>query len=356
MRRGHYHSPRRDYVRVLGGRCYRLRVSPLLEIERLTIAFPSPEGTRVAVDGVDLELLPGSFTALVGESGCGKSLTVSSLIGLAPPAARVTAGTYRFNGEAIDLAKGTVALRGREIGFVFQDPLAALDPVVTVGAQLVETVRAHAAISRREARARALLLLQESGISDPDQRFDMVAHELSGGLRQRVTLALALAGDPKLLIADEATTALDPTLRLALIAHLRQLAHARNMAILFVTHDLGLVAHAAEFIAVMYCGRIVERGPSERVLSAPLHPYTRGLLASAPTLGASQARLSTITGVVPSLGAYPEGCRFSPRCSSATPECSAAMPPRLVEQSVVVECFHPAIGADFTASRGDASV
>jgi peptide/nickel transport system ATP-binding protein len=317
-------------------------VTTLLELRQLSVRFAGAEGPLVAVDGVDLTIEVGSVLALVGESGCGKSLTASSLIGLGPAGAASSYSSYRFDGRSIESEAALVGLRGREIGFVFQDPLAALDPVVTVGAQLMETVRAHhPKLSRREAHERSLVLLQEAGIPDAASRFSMVPHELSGGLRQRVTLALALAGDPKLLVADEATTALDPTLRLALVAHLVSLCRSRGMAILFVTHDLGLVAHAADSIAVMYCGRIVERGPRDRVLARPEHPYTQGLLESAPSLGTVRDRLPTIAGVVPPLGLFPKGCRFAPRCDHATEPCRAELPELRPVGGSMVACVHP---------------
>lgn len=322
----------------------------LVELRGLRVRFESPDGPRYAVDGVDLTIAAGSILALVGESGCGKSLTASALVGLAPAGARATATTYRFDGRDYDAARtdSLAPLRGKRIGFVFQDPEAALDPVETIGAQLVETVRAHANLSRSAARERAVVLLKEAGIADAEHRLAMVPSALSGGLRQRVTLALALAADPQLLVADEATTALDPTLRLGLVAHLDKLRETRGMAVLFVTHDLGLVAHAADAIAVMYCGRVVEHGPRERVLARPEHPYTRGLLESAPSLGARRDRLPTIAGVVPTLGAFPAGCRFAPRCDRASDGCRAELPEPRTIGSVDVACLHPtsSLGAE----------
>jgi len=317
----------------------------LLDLEALTIRFGSTHGGQdalVAVDAIDLTIERGEWLALVGESGCGKSLTSSALVGLAPESADVSATAYRFDGRAIDLDGESVrGLRGTGIGLVFQDPLAALDPVETIGAQLVETLRADRAYSKADGRAKALSLLAEAGLPEPSEAFARVAHELSGGQRQRATLALALAREPKLLVADEATTALDPTLRLGLVAHLDRLRRERGLAILFVTHDLGLVAHAADRIAVMYAGRIVEIGPRDALLESPRHPYTQGLVASIPALGRVQRRLPTIRGVVPTLGQLPTGCAFGPRCDRVADDCRSTRPPLDSHAGRSAACFHP---------------
>ena len=314
----------------------------LLELDALTIRFGTEAEGRVAVDAIDLAIDRGEWLSLVGESGCGKSLTSSALVGLAPESATVSAASYRFDGRPIDVDGDSIrALRGAGIGLVFQDPLAALDPVETIGAQLVETVRAHASMSRAAAKARALELLSEAGLAEPAHAFARVPHELSGGQRQRATLALALAPSPKLLVADEATTALDPTLRLGLVAHLDRLRKERGLAILFVTHDLGLVAHAADRIAVMYAGRIVEIGPRDALLHAPRHPYTRGLVGSMPSIGRDLRRLPTIAGVVPGLGKLPPGCAFGPRCESVDDTCRTLRPESRVDAGRAAACFHP---------------
>lgn len=326
----------------------------VLEIDGLSVVFGEGREQRVAVQDVSLVIERGSMLALVGESGCGKSLTATALLGLAPAGARVNARSYRFEGEAIRLddPESVAALRGRRIGMVFQDPLAALDPVETVGAQLVETLRVHSPRTRREAHARAVELLGEAGLPEPEARMAMHPHELSGGQRQRVTLALALAGEPALLVADEPTTALDPTLRLGLVAELDRLRRERGLAVLFVTHDLALVAGVAERIAVMYCGRVVEIGPRATLLRAPSHPYTVGLLASVPELGSERELLPTIPGVVPPLGAYPVGCAFAERCERAAPDCREAPPPLRAVGSAEVACLHP--HADGAAGAADA--
>lgn len=305
-------------------------MSALLEVRNLRIAFPSPGGMVYPVDGVSLDIARGELLALVGESGCGKSLTTLAILRLLPPTGQVAAGAaIRFDGHdllALD-PDAMRAIRGRRIGMVFQDPMTALNPVLTVGYQLAETLTTHQALSRADARARAVALLDEVGIPKPADRLESYAHQLSGGLRQRVLIALALAGEPDLLVADEPTTALDVTVQAQILELLDALRARRGMAVLLVTHDLGIVAGRADRVAVMYAGQLVEDGPASRVCRSPEHPYTRGLFRSMPRIDQAVRRLETIGGQVPSPSAWPSGCRFHPRCAERLARCDREPPP-----------------------------
>jgi oligopeptide/dipeptide ABC transporter ATP-binding protein len=305
-------------------------MSALLEVRNLRIAFPSPAGVVRPVDGVSLDIARGELLALVGESGCGKSLTSLALLRLLPPTGRIAAGSaIRFDGHdllALD-PDAMRAIRGGRIGMVFQDPMTALNPVLTIGYQLAETIMSHHAVARTEARERAVTLLEEVGIPRPAERLEHYAHQLSGGLRQRVLIALALAGAPDLLVADEPTTALDVTVQAQILELLEALRARRGMAVLLVTHDLGIVAGRADRVAVMYAGQLVEEGPAGRVCRHPEHPYTRGLFRSMPRIDQSVQRLETIGGQVPTPGAWPSGCRFHPRCPQCLARCTAESPP-----------------------------
>ncbi|MFN2317642.1 MAG: ABC transporter ATP-binding protein [Gemmatimonadales bacterium] len=305
-------------------------MSALLEVKDLRIAFPSPAGMVHPVDGVSLDIARGELMALVGESGCGKSLTSLAILRLLPPTGQIVAGSsIRFDGHdllALDPA-AIRAIRGRRIGMVFQDPMTALNPVLTIGYQLAETITTHHAVSSADARARALALLDEVGIPQPAEHLECYAHQLSGGLRQRVLIALALAGEPDLLVADEPTTALDVTVQAQILELLEELRTRRGMAVLLVTHDLGIVAGRADRVAVMYAGQLVEEGPADRVCRTPEHPYTRGLFRSMPRIDQAVRRLETIGGQVPSPSAWPAGCRFHPRCPERLQRCGAELPP-----------------------------
>jgi peptide/nickel transport system ATP-binding protein len=305
-------------------------MTTLLDVQHLTISFPGgPAGRFHPV--VSFSLARGETLALVGESGCGKSLTSLALLRLVPPPGRIEAGSSIRLGETNVLALEGEALRqirGRRVGMIFQDPMTSLNPVFTVGDQITEGMHAHFRISKREARDRALALLQEVGIPDPVSRLSAYPHQLSGGMRQRVMIAIALSAEPDVLVADEPTTALDVTVQAQILEVLDRLRESRGMAILLITHDLGVVAGRADRVAVMYAGQIVEEAPTARLFEAPTHPYTQGLFASIPRLAGAVGRLTPITGSVPPPTAWPSGCRFRPRCPKAF-ERSELAPPLL---------------------------
>jgi len=302
---------------------------PILQIDNLRVVFGSGRSEQVAVDGVSLTLAVGEVLGIVGESGCGKSLTALSILGLVPkPTGRIQGGQILLNGK--DLAQASEVemnrIRGKEIAMIFQEPMTALNPVIKVGEQIAETIRVHEGVSREVARRRALELLERVGMSNPRQRIDQYPHELSGGMRQRVMIAIALACRPKILIADEPTTALDVTIQAQILALLKELQQEFGMAMILITHDLGVVAQVADRVAVMYAGRIVEDGSAIEVFEQPAHPYTRSLLASIPALDQEYSRLQTIQGMVPSLAKLPSGCRFHPRCPEARVQCAQYTP------------------------------
>jgi oligopeptide/dipeptide ABC transporter ATP-binding protein len=303
-----------------------------LQVENLRVSFPTGDGGRVyPVDGVSFTLDRGRTLALVGESGCGKSLTSLALLRLIPSPGRIEDGsTIRLGDTDVLSLRGEALrkIRGRRIGMVFQDPMTSLNPVFTAGDQIAEGVRAHFDVSRAEARRRALMLLQEVGIPDPVARLDAYPHQLSGGMRQRVMIAIALSAEPEILVADEPTTALDVTVQAQILEVLDRLRERHGMAVLLITHDLGIVAGRADRVAVMYAGQIVEEAPTERLFTSASHPYTQGLFASIPRITGPIGRLSPIGGSVPAPGAWPGGCRFRPRCPKAF-EKSETMPPLL---------------------------
>jgi len=304
-------------------------VTPLLEVRDLRISFPGAGGTVSPVDGVSFSLEAGETLALVGESGSGKTLTSLALVRLVPPPGRIEPGAViRLGGtDILELPADRLRqIRGRRIGMVFQDPLTSLNPVLTVGEQIHETIRAHFPVSRVEARQRAESLLLEVGLGDVAGRYQAYPHQLSGGMRQRVMLAIALAAEPELLVADEPTSALDVTIQAQILALLDRLRETRRMAVLLISHDLGVVAGRSDRVAVMYAGRIVEEAPTPRLFAGPRHPYTRGLLASLPRLRGPRQPLVAIPGVVPRPEAWPVGCRFHPRCAQAMPKCQSEPP------------------------------
>jgi oligopeptide/dipeptide ABC transporter ATP-binding protein len=304
---------------------------PLLEVRDLRVAFPSERGAGFAhpVDGVSFRIAKGETLALVGESGSGKSLTALALLRLVPPPGRIEPGS-RILLDGRDLMTleedGLRAVRGRRIGIVFQDPMSSLNPVYTAGAQVREAVTAHRKLSGKDAKERAIALLDEAGIPDPSVRYDSYPHELSGGLRQRVLIAIALAGSPDLLIADEPTTALDVTVQAQILELLDRLRESHGMAVLLITHDLGVVAGRADRVAVMYAGQIVEEAETRRVFQSPGHPYTRALFRAIPKLETAE-RLVPIPGNVPLPGQWPSGCRFHPRCPEVLVRCPLDVPP-----------------------------
>ncbi|HSL20725.1 MAG TPA: ABC transporter ATP-binding protein [Vicinamibacterales bacterium] len=327
-------------------------VSPLLSVRGLTTIFDLPGGPAAAVDRVSFDLRPGETLCLVGESGSGKSLTAYSILRIVPPPGRIAVGEVVFKGrDLLRLPEHEMQrVRGGEIGLVFQEPASALDPVFTIGALIAETLLTHGrAASRRDARARAIEILRRVSIPDPDRRVDDYPHQLSGGLRQRAMIALATACAPALLIADEPTTALDATVQAQVLDLLREMRDAAGLALLLITHDLGVVAETADRVAIMYAGRIVEEGPVRGVLRDPKHPYTRALLASIPG-GTPGQPLAAIPGHVPALGSAPEGCGFGPRCVHRFEACDTAAP-ALTEAGPdrLVRCFLHSPDAD-TAS------
>ena len=303
-------------------------MTPLLAVDRLRVEFPTRHGTLVAVDGVSLSIAPGEVLGVVGESGAGKSLTGAAIIGLIDPPGRIGAGEVRLGDRRIDnLAPEEMRrVRGREIGAVFQDPLTSLNPLYTIGRQLVETITTHLDLSMRAARRRALDLLGEVGIPAPERRFHHYPHQFSGGMRQRVVIALALAAQPKLIIADEPTTALDVSIQAQIIALLKRLCREHGAAVMLITHDMGVIAETADRVAGMYAGRVVEVGPVADVIHRPQHPYSKGLMGSIPSIVAEREELAQIEGVMPRLDAIPPGCAFHPRCPCAFDRCKKERP------------------------------
>ena len=300
---------------------------PLLAVDNLTTVFDVPGHAVVAVDRVSFDIKKGETLGLVGESGSGKSVTAFSILQLLQSPGRTTGGRVWFQGrDLLSLPEAEMRrVRGAGIGLVFQEPMAALNPVMRVGAQIAEALRVHGMAGRRDARARAIELLRAVRISEPDKRVDDYPHQLSGGMRQRVMIAIALACRPPLVIADEPTTALDVTVQAQILDLLREMRTEFDLSLLLITHDLGVIAETADRVAVMYAGRIVETGPVRDLLRAPKHPYTQGLLASIPGEGAG-SRLRAIEGVVPNLASLPPGCTFAPRCPRRMPVCTTAVP------------------------------
>jgi peptide/nickel transport system ATP-binding protein len=305
-----------------------LKPPSLLEVRDLVVEFPGRRGTLRALDGLSFVIAPGEILGVVGESGAGKSLTGAAIIGLLEPPGRIAGGQIRLSGQRIDNLPPAAlrSIRGRRIGAIFQDPLTSLDPLYTVGQQLVETLRTHLPLDERAARARAVELLRDTGIPAPEARIDHYPHQFSGGMRQRVVIALALAGNPELVIADEPTTALDVSIQAQVIDLLKRLCKEQGAAVMLVTHDMGVIAEACDRVAVMYAGRIVEIGAVRDVVHAPAHPYTVGLMSSIPAMNEDRERLAQIDGSMPRLDAIPVGCAFHPRCPHAFERCRAERP------------------------------
>ncbi len=301
---------------------------PLLQVEDLRIEIPNRRGTLIAVDGVSFQIDEGEVLGVVGESGAGKSLTGSAVIGLLEPPCHVAGGQILLEGRRIDSLpyEEMRRIRGREIGMVFQDPLTSLNPLYTIGRQLGETIRTHTDMGESAARRRSIELLQEVGIPAAERRIDQYPHEFSGGMRQRVVIALALAVNPRLVIADEPTTALDVSIQAQIIALLKKLCREHGAAVMLITHDMGVIAETADRVAVMYAGRIAEIGPVAEVIRNARHPYTHGLMGSIPLVGHDVTRLAQIDGAMPRLNAIPQGCAFNPRCTKAFDLCRQERP------------------------------
>jgi len=324
-----------------------MNAAPLLAINDLVTAFETPAGRLPAVDGVSLAIGRGRTLGLVGESGCGKSVTAMSILRLVASPGRIESGSIQLTvaGESLELTslpeRRLREIRGGRIGMIFQEPMTSLNPVFTVGDQIAEVVRLHRRAGRTAARARALEMLKLVRVADPEQRLDAYPHQLSGGMRQRVMIAMALACEPDLVIADEPTTALDVTIQAQILELLDDLRRRLGTAILLITHDLGVVAETCDDVAVMYAGRIVEQAPAAELFSRPLHPYTIGLLAARPDADRrGSGPLTTIPGMVPPPQEFPNGCRFHPRCSYAQqPRCAAEVPPlREIRPGHFVRC------------------
>ena len=317
---------------------------PLLSVKALTTTFRTETGVFPAVDGLSFDVAPGEVLGIVGESGSGKSVTALSILGLLPdPPGRIASGSIRFEGhEIVGMSKSELrALRGPSIGMIFQEPMTSLNPVFRIGDQIIETIRAHEPVSKAQARQRAIGLLDRVGISMSERRLDDYPHQLSGGMRQRVMIAIALACSPRLLLADEPTTALDVTIQAQLLDLLRDIQRETNMAVVIITHNMRVIAEFADRVLVMYAGRLAEQGTVDAVFTTPRHPYTQGLLASTPILEREETRLATIPGVLPQLTETLPGCRFAPRCARRSDACLQSKPPMVdTGQGQLAACFH----------------
>lgn len=314
---------------------------PLLQIRDLIIEFPTRKRLLRAVDKISFDIEAGEILGVVGESGAGKSLTGSAIIGLLDPPGRIAGGQIIFDGQRIDnLDSGQMRkLRGKRIAMIFQDPLTSLNPLYRVGEQLVETIQTHLPLNRSKARARAIELLNEVGIPAPETRIDGYPHQFSGGMRQRVVIALALAGEPDLIIADEPTTALDVSVQAQIIDLLKRLCAERGTAVMLITHDMGVIAETTDRVVVLYAGQIAEIGKTRDLIKSPKHPYTRGLMNSIPAMDGDADRLIQIPGSMPRLDAIPTGCSFHPRCNRAFAPCSMKRAPLIEVGDSLAACW-----------------
>jgi peptide/nickel transport system ATP-binding protein len=314
---------------------------PVLSVRDLVVEFPTRRGVLRALDGVSFDVGPGEILGVVGESGAGKSITGAAIIGLLEPPGRIAGGEIRLKGERIDdlPREGMDRVRGRRIGMVFQDPLTSLNPLFTVGDQLTETIEHHLKFTPRQARARAIELLTQVGIPAPEARIDNYPHQFSGGMRQRVVVALALCAEPEFVIADEPTTALDVSVQAQVIEVFRTMCREHGTSAILITHDMGVIAEAADRVAVLYAGRVAEIGAVRDVLKRPLHPYTRGLMGSIPSLTGEEDRLVQIPGAMPRLNAIPQGCAFNPRCEAVMEICRRERPPLIAAEGATVACW-----------------
>jgi peptide/nickel transport system ATP-binding protein len=314
---------------------------PLLEIDDLKIAFDTRRGLLKAVDGISFDIAPGEVFGVVGESGAGKSLTGQAIIGLLEPPGYINGGTVQLSGKRIDnLPEGQMRkIRGKEIGMIFQDPLTSLNPLYTIGKQLTETILTHTAMNASQAREHAIGLLNDVGIPAAEARIGHYPHQFSGGMRQRVVIALALCANPKLIIADEPTTALDVSIQAQIIGLLKRMCEENGTAIMLITHDMGVIAETADRVAVMYAGRIVEDGPVRQVVKDARHPYSRGLMGSIPSLRKRIDRLEQIDGSMPGLTEIPDGCPFHPRCPESFDMCRTRRPEPVAQGQTRVACW-----------------
>jgi peptide/nickel transport system ATP-binding protein len=316
--------------------------TPVLSVRNLKVEFVTRRGLLRAIDDISFDIAPGEVLGVVGESGAGKSLTGTAIIGLIDPPGRIAGGEILLAGRRIDnLPREEMRkIRGKRIGMIFQDPLTSLNPLYRVSEQLIETIRTHTDLSEPQARERAIGLLTEVGIPAPEKRIDGYPHEFSGGMRQRVVIALALCAEPELIIADEPTTALDVSVQAQIITLLRKLCRERGTAVMLVTHDMGVIAETADRVAVMYAGRIAEIGPVREVVQRAKHPYASGLMGAIPTLEASEDRLVQIPGSMPRLNAIPKGCAFNPRCARVFDRCLVERPDPMPVGPSLVACWH----------------
>ena len=300
----------------------------LLQVKNLVVEFPGRRGTLRAIDDVSFDIAPGEILGVVGESGAGKSLTGAAIIGLLESPGRIASGEILLDGQRVDnLPHATMRkIRGRMIGAIFQDPLTSLNPLYSVGRQLIETITTHLPLNAAQARQRAIELLQDTGIPAAEQRIDHYPHQFSGGMRQRVVIALALAAEPKLIVADEPTTALDVSIQAQIITLLKSICKVRGAAVMLITHDMGVIAETCDRVAVMYAGRVAEIGPVDEVINQPAHPYTAGLMACIPDMSEDRENLHQIDGAMPRLNAIPGGCAFNPRCTQVFSKCREQRP------------------------------
>lgn len=315
--------------------------APVLEVKDIHIEFPTRRGVLKAVDGVSFSIAPGEVLGVVGESGAGKSLTGAAIIGLLEPPGRVASGQILLEGKRIDNLpyEQMRKIRGKQIGAIFQDPLTSLNPLYTVGRQLVETIQTHLEMSGDQARERAIKLLEEVGIPAARERIEHYPHQFSGGMRQRVVIALALAAEPKVIIADEPTTALDVSIQAQIITLLKRLCRDHGTAVMLVTHDMGVIAETADRVAVMYAGRVAEIGPVSEVIHNPQHPYTMGLMGSIPEFETHRERLIQIDGAMPRLDSIPNGCAFNPRCTKVFDRCKSERPELMPAGKTEAACW-----------------
>jgi peptide/nickel transport system ATP-binding protein len=313
----------------------------LLQVKNLVVEFPGRRGTLRALDDVSFDIAPGEILGVVGESGAGKSLTGAAIIGLLESPGRVASGEILLAGQRIDnLPHDQMRkIRGRQIGAIFQDPLTSLNPLYSVGRQLIETITTHLPLNASEARQRAIQLLKDTGIPAAEQRIDHYPHQFSGGMRQRVVIALALAAEPKLIVADEPTTALDVSIQAQIITLLKTICKVRGAAVMLITHDMGVIAETCDRVAVMYAGRVAEIGPVHDVINNPAHPYTAGLMACIPDMSKDRENLHQIDGAMPRLNAIPHGCAFNPRCARAFADCMQRRPDLMRAGATQAACW-----------------